>query len=100
MIPVEAIVLIVGLLISVVTIWIAVTVSNNKINTTQQLLAQTLNNQAPVLKQIYDDARGTHSTVRNTHERVGRIENVQACQGHEHESILKGIDEVKQNIPK
>jgi len=93
--PLEFAGLLISMVFAIVTIWIAVAYNTNKINTTIELAIQILNNQQPVLNQIYDDSRGTHSTVKSSHDRIVRIETVQACQGQEIDSQLSNIRDLK-----
>jgi len=90
--PLEYLAVIITLILGIVTIWIAQAISSNRINSTQQLAIQILNNQAPLLRQIYDDSRGTNNTVNNTHQRVGEMQTIQACQGQEMEAMTKRIE--------
>ena len=88
----------IGLVIGVASVWVAISTSTNKLNTCMQLQTQILNNQAETLKQIHDDARGTYKTVEKTHARVGRIENVQTCQGEEHDQHARELSETRKSV--
>jgi len=86
----------IGLVFGIGGVWVWFAHRADKLETTMQLQTQILNNQQPILRQIYDDSRATHAVTGRTHERIGNIENILACQSEEHASHERGLGEIKQ----
>jgi uncharacterized membrane protein YraQ (UPF0718 family) len=68
----------------------------HKLDTCMELQTQILNRHSIQIDEIEDKTKGAHSIVKNTHERVGRMESIQMCHGEEHSQHSKELTEVRQ----
>ena len=85
----------IGMVIGVASVWVAITTSTGKLNTCMELQTQILNSMNARTILIDDNTKGTHSVVKDTHIRVGRMESIQACHGREHDSHSAELHETR-----
>jgi len=85
----------IGMVIGIASVWVAITTSTGKLNTCMELQTQILNSMNARTILIDDNAKGTHAIVKETHLRVGRMENVQSCHGREHEGHSTELRETR-----
>lgn len=96
--PINIVLMIVSAIVSgsVIKIWFNGGGRGHKLDTCMQLQTQTINLLAKKADDIDDNTKGTHSIVKNTHERVGRMENIQACHGQDHDFHATNLQMLQQ----
>ena len=79
---------------TIVKLWFSGS-GGHKLDTCMELQTQTINLLAKKADDIDDNTKGTYSVVKSTHERVGRMESIQACHGQEHDSHSTSLDNLQ-----